>query len=396
LCFLSKEKPDDFLLLPSFEEVSADKDAFIRMYHLFYHNNDPITARGIVQKKGDRYMVQNPPPLTMTAAELDRVNSLGYERGQHPYYEQQGKVKALETIRFSIPTHRGCYGECNFCAIAVHEGRTVVSRSEDSILQEAIGITRHPVFKGIINDLSGPTANMYGYECAKKLKSGACEDKRCVFPEICPALHIDHHRQINLLRKIRAIPGIKKVNVGSGIRYDMVLADRQCGMEYLEEIVGYHTSGQLKVAPEHTDAAVLSLMGKPSPESLLKFRDKFITLSRKAGKEQYLTFYLIAAYPGCSEREMKSLRRFVSSKLQVNPEQVQVFTPTPSTYASVMYYTEKDPFTGQPLFVEKNLHRKALQKEIVTGGENTRKFTPSPGRKEIKGSSTPFKKRKNG
>ncbi len=395
LCYLSKEMPQDYLELPSFEEVSENSDDFIRMYHLFYHNNDPITARGIAQKKGDRYLVQNPPSVTMSAAELDRVNGLDYERGQHPYYERQGSVKALETIRFSIPTHRGCYGECNFCAIAVHEGRTVVSRSEESILEEAVRISQQPDFKGIINDLSGPTANMYGYECAKKLKSGACEDKRCVFPVTCTALRINHSRQINLLRKIRGIPGVKKVNVGSGIRYDMVLSDHQNGMEYLDEIARYHTSGQLKVAPEHTDPAVLSLMGKPSSESLLKFRDRFITLSRKAGKEQYLSYYLIAAYPGCSDREMKSLRGFVSTKLHVSPEQVQVFTPTPSTYASVMYYTEKDPFTGHPIFVEKNLHRKALQKQIITGVDTRQKSAPAIVKKTGIRASETGKKRKN-
>jgi uncharacterized radical SAM protein YgiQ len=239
----------------------------------------------------------------------------------------------------------------------------------ESILAEARRIAHHPDFKGVIPDLSGPTANMYGFECAKKLKLGACEDKRCLFPTICPALPVDHSQQIELLQKIRQIPGIKKVSVGSGIRYDMVLADQKYGMPYLNEIVRYHTSGQLKIAPEHSVPAILSLMGKPSVDSLVKFKDKFQTLSRKAGKEQFLTYYLIAAYPGCSEKEMKALRKFVSANLQILPEQVQVFTPTPSTYASVMYYTETDPFTGAPLFVEKNLHRKAVQKEILHTGK---------------------------
>lgn len=366
LCYLAKEAPEGYLVLPSFEEVSADKDAFTRMFHLFYQNNDPISAQGLAQRKGDRYLVQNPPAHSLDQAALDKVYAFDYRRAQHPYYAQQGEVKSLETIRFAIPTHRGCYGECNFCAIAVHEGRTVTSRSVDSILSEAQAITRHPQFKGIINDLSGPTANMYGFECEKKLKLGACEYKRCIYPKICPVLRVDHKKQIELLQRIRQIPGVRKVSVGSGIRYDMVLADTQCGMEYLNEIVRYHTSGQLKVAPEHSEQAVLSLMGKPSTETLLKFKDKFETLSRKAGKEQYLTYYLIAAYPGSSEREMKALRKFASASLQVQPEQVQVFTPTPSTYASVMYYTEQDPFTGEPLFVEKNLHRKAVQKDLVT------------------------------
>jgi uncharacterized radical SAM protein YgiQ len=380
LCYLSREVPDGFLILPSFEEVSEDKAAFTRMFHIFYQNNDPVSARGLAQRKGDRYLVQNPPSPSLDQASLDKIYTFDYQRAQHPYYEQQGPVKALETIRFAIPTHRGCYGECNFCAIAVHEGRTVTSRSVDSILDEATSITKHPQFKGIINDLSGPTANMYGFECEKKLKFGACEDKRCIYPKICPALHIDHSRQIELLQRIRQLPGVRKVSVGSGIRYDMVLADTQYGMQYLNEIVRYHTSGQLKVAPEHSEQAVLSLMGKPSTETLLKFKDKFETLSRKAGKEQYLTYYLIAAYPGSSDREMKALHKFVSSSLQVQPEQVQVFTPTPSTYASLMYYTEKDPFTGEPLYVEKNLHRKAVQKEIVTRKPATKTYVVKPGK----------------
>jgi len=181
LCYLSKEVPKDYLLLPSFEEVSTDQSAFIKMFHIFYHNNDPLTAKGLAQRKGDRYLIQNPPALTLSQASLDKIYTFPYQRAQHPYYEQQGAVKALETIRFSIPTHRGCYGECNFCAIAVHEGRTVSSRSIESILGEARQIAEHPEFKGIIHDLSGPTANMYGIECEKKLKLGACEDKRCLF-----------------------------------------------------------------------------------------------------------------------------------------------------------------------------------------------------------------------
>ena len=381
LAYLAKEFPAGYIELPSFEEVLADKQAFTRMFHLFYHNNDPITAKGLAQRKGDRFMVLNPPSRTLEQNELDAIYSYEYQRAQHPYYESQGQVKAIETIRFAIPTHRGCYGECNFCAIAVHEGRTVSSRSLDSILQEAERITRHPGFTGILTDLSGPTANMYGFECEKKLKLGACEDKRCIYPQICPVLKINHARQIELLQKVRQIPGIRKVSVGSGIRYDMVLADHQCGMQYLDEIVRFHTSGQLKVAPEHSEQAILNLMGKPSTETLLKFKEKFQTLSREAGKDQYLTYYLIAAYPGSSEREMKALRKFVLTSLQVLPEQVQVFTPTPSTYASLMYYTEQDPFTGEPIFVEKNLHRKALQKDLVTAsrpGKTTRPGVVKP------------------
>lgn len=366
LGYLTHVPPDDTVRLPSFEECLADKQTFAAMYQQFYENNDAITAKRLAQAKGDRFYIQNPPQAPLAQAEMDRVYALKFERRQHPYYEAQGPVKALETIQFSIPTHRGCYGECNFCAIAVHEGRTVSSRSESSILDEARQMTQVPGFKGIIQDLGGPTANMYAIECVKKQKSGACVDKRCLFPEICPVLKIDHHRQTELLKKVRQIPGIKRVFVGSGIRYDMVLADKQHGLEYLKEVVQHHTSGQMKIAPEHADPKVLYLMGKPAITSLTQFKTTFDRLSHEAGKEQFLTYYFIAAYPGCSEREMKKLHDFTTQSLHLNPEQVQVFTPTPSTYASVMYYCEQDPFTGQPLVVEKNLSRKQKQKDIVT------------------------------
>lgn len=367
LCFLSHDLPGDALLLPSHEEVVADKQAFLKMYEVFYRNNDPITARRLAQKKGDRYVIQNPPPALLSQTELDAVYAMPFERRQHPFYEQQGKARALETIQFSIPTHRGCYGECNFCAIAVHEGRTVSWRSEQSILTEVSSMSRDPAFKGTIHDISGPTANMYAVECSKKLKTGACEDKRCIYPEICPALKIDHARQIHLLKEIRSKPGVKNVFIGSGIRYDMVVADKKHGRDYIEQVARYHTSGQLKIAPEHSEAVVLRLMGKPSPRSLQDFKTQFEEISKAAGKKQFLTYYLIAAYPGCSDAEMEKLHQFVSRELKLNPEQVQIFTPTPSTYASVMYHTGLDPFSGNPIFVEKNLKRKEHQKEIITG-----------------------------
>lgn len=374
LCYIGKEKPTGYLELPSLETAAQDKDAFIEMFHIFYKNNDPLSARGLCQKHGDRYLIQNPPARYQTQAELDSVYALGYERAQHPYYERQGKVKALETIGFSISTHRGCYGECNFCAIAVHEGRTIRSRSPESILAEVAQLTKHPGFKGYIQDLGGPTANMYGFECEKKLKKGVCEKKRCLFPQVCPLLKIDHAPQTELLAKARQVPGVKKVFVASGIRYDMILADQQNGDCYLRELAAHHVSGQLKVAPEHTDDRVLGLMGKPGSQALLQFKEKFDALSRAAGKPQFLTYYMIAAHPGCTEQDMARLKRFASQRLKVNPEQVQVFTPAPSTYSSVMYYTETDPFTPpggasrQPLYVEKDLRRKLRQKEIVTQG----------------------------
>jgi uncharacterized radical SAM protein YgiQ len=355
----------DYLSLPSYEKVKADPFAFIEMFHLFYRNNDPLTAKGLYQQHGSRYLVHNPPAFFPTQAELDKVYALRYERAQHPYYERLGPVKALETIKFSVSTHRGCYGECNFCAIAVHEGRTVRWRSVESILGEINSFSEHPDFKGIIPDLGGPTANMYGFECAKKLKSGSCPTKRCLFPDNCPVLNIDHRPQIELLKQVRQLPGVKKVFVASGIRYDMLLDDRHYGRQYLHEIVAYHTSGQMKIAPEHTQERVLHLMGKPDKGALIKFKEMFDQVTKAEGKDEYLTYYLIAAHPGCSEQDMQKLKRFTSQKLKINPEQVQIFTPTPSTYSSVMYYTGLDPFTYQPIFVERSLRGKERQKKAI-------------------------------
>jgi uncharacterized radical SAM protein YgiQ len=371
LCFIANEgdvaeKKVDYLELPAYETVEQDKASFIAMFHTFYQNNDHLTAKGLYQKHGTRYLVQNPPCAPLTREEVDAVYALDFERAQHPYYEQQGKVKALETIKFSIATHRGCYGECNFCAIAVHEGRTVQWRSEESILQEARRLTQYPDFKGYIMDVGGPTANMYGFECAKKLRQGACPEKSCLYPEVCPSLKANHSHQLELLTKVRGIKGIKKVFVASGIRYDLLLSDRKYGEPYLQEVVEHHVSGQMKIAPEHTEDGVLKMMGKPGADQLLQFKEMFNRMTQKAGKEQFLTYYLIAAHPGCTEEDMRRLKLFTSQKLKTNPEQVQIFVPAPSTYSSLMYYTGIDPFSGNPVFVEKDPVHKQVQKDIVT------------------------------
>ena len=366
LSYIAKEAREGYLEMPAYEIVAEDKMAFIEMFHIFYKNNDPIPAKGLFQKHGDRYLVQNPPALYESQEELDHVYALQYERAQHPYYEKDGKVRALDTVGFSIPTHRGCYGECNFCAIAVHEGRTIRSRSQDSIVAEAKVITRHPQFKGYISDLGGPTANMYGYECGKKLKYGNCPAKRCVSPAVCPVIKIDHRPHAEVLQKVQALDGVKKVFVASGIRYDMILSDTEHGDAYLKQLVDHHTSGQMKIAPEHTEDNVLAHMGQPGTESLVTFKNRFEELNRKAGKKQFLTYYMIAAHPGCDDNDMRKMKGFVSSELRINPEQVQIFTPTPSTYSSVMYWTEMDPWTLEPLFVEKDIERKRKQKEIIT------------------------------
>lgn len=365
LSYINKEPIQDYLHLDSFEECSTNKISYINSFDTFYKNNDPITAKGLVQAHGDRYLIQNPPAFALDQKEIDKVYALPYERSQHPFYEKHGKVKALETIRFSISTHRGCYGECNFCAIAVHEGRSVQWRSNESILNEINEFSKIPEFNGIIQDLGGPTANMYGFECKKKTTHGVCQDRRCTSPKICTALRVNHKPQIDLLKEVREHPHIRKVFVASGLRYDLIMNDQQYGNKYLEELLAHHVSGQLKIAPEHTEDRILKLMGKPGSEKLLEFKSRVDKINEKLNKNQYLTYYFIAAYPGCSNREMQQLKQFTSEKLKTNPEQVQIFTPTPSTYASVMYYTEMNPFTKEPIFVEKSITNKNKQKEIL-------------------------------
>ena len=367
LCYISREPPTGYTELQSFNEVKNDDNAFIEMFRTFDNNLDPQTAHGLYQQHDARYLVQNPPVENITSENLDHVYELEYEDDVHPYYKSGGEVRALDTIRFSITTHRGCYGECNFCAISSHQGTTVISRSEGSILKEAKRFTRHPKFKGIIRDVGGPTANMYGYECDQKLKEGCCETKRCLFPAVCKQLKPDHGRQVKLLRSLRNIEDIRRVFVASGIRHDLALSDKKSGYSYIKEVVSHHVSGQMKLAPEHSDDKVLDYMGKPGLESLLRFRKLFNEISRVTGKKQFLTYYLIAAHPGCSEKEMLSLRDFVTTNLKLLPEQVQVFTPLPSTWSAVMYHTGVDPFTGEPIFVEKDNALKEKQKRIITG-----------------------------
>jgi len=364
VAFISKEKKG--IELPSFETVQKNTDDYIKSFHTFYENNDPITAQRLCQQHNNRYLVLNPPEPYSTTEKLDHIHSLGFERDLHPFYKKSGTVKALDTIQFSIPIHYGCYGECNFCAISIHQGRTVRFRSEDSIINEAKLISRLKNFKGYITDLGGPTANMYGFECKKKLTKGACRDKRCLFPEPCKSLVPDHSKQIRLIRKIEQLPGIKKVFISSGIRYDLLLNDRKSGAAYLEKIVKDNVSGQMKIAPEHTMPHVLNLMGKQNIDLLLQFKHKFDTLNKKAGKKQFLTYYLIAAHPGCNMKDMEALKKFTTQKLKITPEQVQIFTPSPSTYSTLMYYTGLEPFSMTPIFVEKNPVNKEKQKNAVT------------------------------
>lgn len=365
LCYATREIPAACLELPSYQEVVESKEAFTRMFQLFYQNNDAITGLTLAQLQDSRYLVQNSPAYPLTQEELDRLHSMDFARDAHPAELERGKIRALETIRFAIATHRGCYGECNFCAIAVHQGRTVTWRSRRSIVREAGEIARHPQFKGSLHDVGGPTANMYGFECKKKLAKGSCANKRCLFPTVCKQLRIDHGPQIELLRELRSVEGVRRVVVASGIRYDMILADRENGLAYLREIVRHHVSGQLKIAPEHSEERVLACMGKPKSEALLQFKDLFERLNKEEGRNQFLTYYMIAAHPGSTEVDMRQLREFCTKELNLLPRQVQIFTPTPSTYSTLMYWTGRNPFTGESCFVEQTIAGREKQKRIV-------------------------------
>ena len=370
VCYISKAPNDEFHQLPSHATCLKDKEKYIDLFDLFYDNNDPIAAKGLCEEVDGRYLIQNPPCDYLSEPEMDELSALPFTRELHPYYAKMGPVKCLETIKFSIMTHQGCWGECNFCAIGVHQGRTIRTRSENSILSEAKEFSDYKDFKGIISDVGGPTANMYGYECNKKLKLGTCDHQRCVDDtHLCKSMKVDHSRNINLLRQVRDVPGVRKAFVASGVRYDLINEDKKHGYTYLKEMVKHHISGQMKVAPEHTSPHVLHLMNKPGKQTLVDFKKLYDRLNRENGKQQFLTYYLIAAHPGCEERDMHELKRFTHDELKMNPEQAQVFTPTPGTYSAVMYYTELDPATRKKIFVEKDTRRKEKQKEIVVKKE---------------------------
>lgn len=384
MCYIAKELPEDVIedkaprsiegyktaqgsiILPTFEECVESKEKFTEMYHQFYENADPLLSKRLIQKHDSRYLIQNPPAYYLTSPELDEVYGLDYERDVHPYDRQGGKVRALDTIRFSITSHRGCYAECNFCAIAVHQGRNVRSRSEDSIVAEAIHMTKMPDFKGYIFDVGGATANMYGNDCKIMTKKGACTDKRCNASEVCLCLRHDHAPQLRVLERIRNLPGVKKVFISSGLRYDLILEDEKNGEKYLETLLEHHVSGQLKIAPEHTEDNVLNVMGKPGKSILLEFKKRVDKTIKKLNNKLFMTYYMISGHPGCKEEDMRALKKFANTELKTTPEQVQIFTPTPSTYSTLMYHTEMNPWTGEKMFVEKDPHKHEIQKKILT------------------------------
>lgn len=377
ICYISKEVPElspDFngpdIQLPDHEVVAKDNDELAKMFGAFYENSDPITGKRLYQRQDTRFIVQNPAQFPLSTNELDKVYEMPFAREVHPFYAEQGYVKALDTIRFSLTTHRGCYGECRFCAITVHQGRFVTSRSKASVLREAATFSSYPDFKGIISDVGGPTANMYGFECQIKKRKGACANKSCLFPKPCKHLPVTHRPQIRLLKSLESLEGIRKVFVASGIRYDLILKDRNFGEAYLDQLIRSHISGQLKIAPEHVKEHVLDLMGKPDRNCLEAFLGMFDRLNRKNRSNVFLTYYLMAAHPGCTLSDMRQLREFAIKTLRLLPEQVQIFTPTPSTFSTLMYCTDKNPFTGKKIFVEKKIDGKKKQKDIIIRSRN--------------------------
>ncbi len=364
LCYLSNIPPIDsnFIELPDYQTVKSDKNEFTKMFNLFYQNCDPISAKGLYQKTDNRYLIHNPPQNHLTTEEIDEIYSLDFEHNVHPYYKEMGKIPALDTIQFSITTHRGCFGECNFCAIAVHQGRTIISRSKESILSEIREITKNKFFKGIISDLGGATANMYSMNCDIQCKFGSCKNKSCVSPVHCKNMPINHKPIIDLLKEARKIPGVKKIFISSGIRYDMIIDDKKYGNEYLKAVLNHHISGQMKIAPEHINANVLKLMNKPKNDKLIEFIEKFKAINKELDKKQFLTYYFIAAHPGAGEKENSELKDFIKTQLNFSPEQIQVFSPTPSTYSTLQYYTMKSNIDESNIFVEKKNSLKAKQK----------------------------------
>jgi uncharacterized radical SAM protein YgiQ len=360
ICYISKTPVEAYTALSSFEAVRTDRQEFFRMFKLFSQGIENPDI-GFFQQHGDRFLIHNPAPAPLTTEELDEIYSLDFERDAHPFYKT-GEIRGLKTIRQSVTTHRGCIGQCSFCAIAVHQGRKVVSRSIESVVSEVKRMTCLPKFNGIVYDVGGPTANMYGICC---MKGGtACSDRSCLMPEPCPKLRFGHERQMALLDKIMAVPGVKKVFISSGIRHDMVIADRKHGKTYLELLVDGHISGQIKIAPEHSESEVLSLMNKPDIKTAMRFKELFDAICKAAKKKVFMTYYLMAAHPGCSLDHMVRLKNFLKSGLKHLPEQVQVFTPTPSTLSTAMYYCETDA-AGKRIFCEKDPDAKERQKDIL-------------------------------
>ncbi|MEG1742545.1 MAG: YgiQ family radical SAM protein, partial [Clostridia bacterium] len=364
-CFLTENESDihfEHINIGDYDTLKNDKKAYAAAFLTQYYNQDAINGKALVETYDDKLLVQNPPMPQLTRKELDDVYSLPYERDYHPYYKQFGGIPAIDEVKFSITHCRGCFGACNFCAIAFHQGRTVTSRSIESVVHEAEIISKMPDFKGYIHDVGGPTANFRHAACEKQKTLGVCQNRKCLFPKPCPNLNADHSEYNELLKQVEKVDGVKKVFIRSGIRYDYMLLDKN--PEFFRRLVEKHTSGQLKVAPEHCSDNVLSHMGKPSVEVYNKFKEKFFKFSAECNKEQYLVPYLMSSHPGSTLDDAIELALYLKEN-SINPEQVQDFYPTPGTASTCMFYTELDPFTGKNIYVAKDYQDKKIQRALL-------------------------------
>ena len=353
----------DPMVLPDFETVKSDKKAYADSFAIQYRNTDPFTAKPLAESYGNRgYVIQNPPAQPLTQTEMDDVYDLPYTGQYHPMYQKEGGIPALKEIKFSLTSNRGCFGSCNFCALTFHQGRILQTRSHESIVREAVRMTEDPEFKGYIHDVGGPTADFRHPSCKKQLTKGVCKERQCLFPSPCKNLTVDHKDYLQLLRKVRNIPKVKKVFVRSGIRFDYLMADPD--RTFLNELVKYHVSGQLRVAPEHVSDEVLKYMGKPKHAVYESFLKAYENANAHTGKQQYAVPYFMSSHPGCTMKEAVKLAEYVRD-LGFTPEQVQDFYPTPSTLSTCMYYTGIHPLTGEKVYVPKNPHEKAIQRALM-------------------------------
>lgn len=362
-CYIvSKYDEKNTVIIPSCEECIESKEQYAVACRLQYYEQNPYTGKTLVQKHGNRYLIQNPPMLPLNTNELDDVYALPYVKDYHPMYIKDGGIPAISEVKFSLAANRGCFGSCNFCALAFHQGRIVTSRSDKSLLEEAQEMIKLPDFKGYIHDVGGPTANFRGPACNKQLVSGACKEKQCLYPKPCNNMDISHKKYLNLLRKLRNLEGVKKVFIRSGIRFDYLINDKDD--TFFNELCKYHISGQLKVAPEHISDNVLKYMGKPENKVFNKFSDKFYQINERIGKKQYLVPYLMSSHPGSTLRDAIQLAIYLHEQ-NINPQQVQDFYPTPGTISTCMFYTEIDPFTMNKVYVPKGAHEKAMQRALL-------------------------------
>ena len=361
-CVMLKEAAPEAIEIESMEQTAADKKAYARAFKVQYDEQDPVRGRPICQKHGKKYLLQNVPAMPLTQKELDDTYALPYARAWHPMYDRYGGIPALAEVQFSIASVRGCFGACNFCALTFHQGRIVSSRSKQSIVEEGRVLTKLPGFKGYIHDVGGPTADFRKPACGKQLKSGACKNRQCLYPAPCPNMEADHREYIDILRELRSLPGVKKVFVRSGIRFDYVLADKKSN--FLDELVRHHVSGQLKVAPEHVSPNALKYMGKPKQEVFDRFVQKYEEANRRAGLKQFLVPYFMSSHPGCTLDDAVLLAQYMK-KTGLHPEQVQDFYPTPGTLSTAMFYTGLDPRDMSPVYVPRDPKEKAMQRALM-------------------------------